>query len=69
MLDLEKMMDPSNVSCERAFGILKMYEGKFETAGLSNIFNLTVAKYNRCEDFIKKCDNEVLILANRLVCK
>ena len=65
MENLDRTIDPTNVGCERSFGLLKMYESKFETAGLSNLFNLTISKYNKCSEFIKQCDDDVLLLANR----
>lgn len=60
-------MDPSNVSIERSFGILKALEARYETIGLTNLLESTKAAFNKLDQFIDEASDEFLILANRFV--
>lgn len=62
---MKNFTDPTNVSCERSFGILKFIEKKFERMSLSNLLNTTTAKFNLLDEFIADCDKKILIDAHK----
>lgn len=67
MIDLDKMINPSNAQCERAFAIFKFLESRFQTIGLANALESTISKYNDLHTWLEDCDDQLLLLANRLL--
>ena len=65
MTNLDKMFDPSNIALERAFGVLKSIESRFENLGMTNLLQSCIAKYNNLDAFIAEASDELILKANR----
>ena len=44
---------------------LKSIESRFETLGLTNLLETTIAKYNGLDEFVSDTSDEILLQANR----
>ena len=61
--DLDTIIDPTNLGIERAFGLLKFFEGRFIRLSFGCLSAMTIAKFNNLPRWLSTFDDEELINA------